>query len=105
MIRPRFAAPLADEQALGEAVQPALLASEHGPLQARLDGPLRALRSVGGLEENADRLLAHLEQGAGPLALVSLQGRPRREAPAGPFKWKLTKPVDPGASQPRCSTD
>jgi hypothetical protein len=150
MIRPRFAAPLVDEQALREAVQPrlrelagrlpepqalaatsaergidfatawlreALLASEHGPLQASLDGPPRTLsssprlrvlvvptlfwrehpeiggdgrlvldvarrlgfeaeraplRSVGGLEESAERLLAHLERSQGPLALVSL---------------------------------
>ena len=150
MIRPRFAAPLADEQALRDAVQPrvrdlagrlpgpeelasasaehgvdfattwlheALLASAHRPLQSRLDGPLRAprssprlrivvvptlfwrehpeiggdgqlvldvarrlgftaerapLRSVGGLEENGERLLAHLEQLDAPLALVSL---------------------------------
>lgn len=150
MIRPRFAAPLADEQGLRQSVAPlvaalagrlpgpeelaavgaergldlattwlheALLASAHGPLLGRLDGPPRApaaparvrvvvvptlfwrehpeiggdgqlildvarrlglsaerapLRSVAGLEENAQRLLAHLERSDGPLALVSL---------------------------------
>lgn len=150
MIRPRFAAPLADEQALREAARPlarelagrlpgpdelaavsrergvdfattwlheALRASPHGPLLERLEGPPRApapgarlgvlvvptlfwrehpeiggdgrlvadvaarlgftagrapLRSVGGLDESAERLLAHLAEGREPVALVSL---------------------------------
>lgn len=150
MIRPRFAAPLADEQALRAVARPlaralagglpgpdelaqatrergvdfastwlheALLASAHGPLLERLEGPARApassarlsvvvvptlfwrehpeiggdgqlmldvaarlgftaerapLRSLGGLDEAGERLLAHLAAGQGPVALVSL---------------------------------